>query len=40
VKAKVIQAMVQVERPVNWSMEIIRKNPNEIKILIYAMQLK
>ena len=31
VKMKVIQEMIQVERPVNWSIENVKKIINEIK---------
>ena len=31
VKMKIIQEMIQVERPVNWSIENVKKIVNEIK---------
>jgi hypothetical protein len=33
IKARVIQAMIQIERPTNWNMERVRKLATELKMI-------
>ncbi len=41
IKIRVIQAMIQVERPINWSIENVKKIVNELKgIEIYNSKIR